>query len=45
VELKPLARKICQGIRECVLGTATTLDDKLVLPLLEKVEKEFGLDE
>lgn len=40
--LRKMGLNVCQFCREFVLGTASTLDDAIVLPIVERVERALG---
>jgi len=37
------AKAVCDFARQQVLGTASPIDDAIVLPIVEKLERELGL--
>ena len=44
-KIKIFARGLVDYARNHVLGTETKVDDKFVLPLLDRIVEAFGLDE
>ncbi len=43
--LKNFAAMAIKFFRNFILGTKTTIDDKLFLPLLDKIQDAFGIPE